>query len=191
MIIVVGGGPFGLSTAVHLVEAGEDVLLIRPSSTENTSHNDHSRLYRCQAGKTGFWVEASGKSIESMKRRGIELNDVGYVGVSKGESPWREMQGNAACLNTPEIYKIRSQEGEDWKIFPQTENAGWFDAISWREKMEQRFISLGGKIKDGLVTQVVDAGDGAVQVDVEIKYVGERSLVRSEVTSRSNTRRGG
>ena len=47
-IIIIGGGPFGSSTALHLstLAPSAPLLVIAPKGSTHHAHNDTSRLYR-------------------------------------------------------------------------------------------------------------------------------------------------
>ena len=172
--VVVGGGCFGLSTALYLREAGHTVRLIRPVSTENTAHNDTSRLYRIQqSNKAAFWKTAAARSIASMKRRGVDMVECGYVGIARGDSEWSRAQEGGMEGDVPREYNLGTGVGVD-KYYPQNVDAGYFDVIKWREKMEGIFVSLGGLLVDGGVkcVRVSEASMVEVEVDGEEGGIG-------------------
>ena len=153
-IVVVGGGPFGLSTAVHLLLSEEslNVTLIRPDDPKCTAHNDTSRLYRTHASSTGFWAEASAASVKAMEGRGVSLKEVGHVGVALGDSSWARSQ-SGGIIGVDDKYCVRG-DGKDWRHFPQEEGAGYFDVLMWKELMERVFREGGGVIVNGTVTEI-------------------------------------
>ena len=173
-VLVIGGGPFGLSTAVHLASSPNvRVVLCRPSSQAKTSHNDRSRLYRTQ-GVTGFWSTVSEKAIGSMERFGVELEEVGYVGISNGESPWRLKQGGLITGVPPKYHVSSSSSSAEWMHDPQDDGAGYFDPLKWRQKMEVIFRDKGGIIIDGKVTRIKEEDGVTVEV---IKEGAESSMI--------------
>lgn len=174
-IVIVGGGTFGLSTALWLVRnnyqnvtvidlydipsnisAANDVNKIIQSSYTDEFHENLAReslelwksdeVFKNQFHEVG--IIYSSVSEESLK----ELNDLNDRRIKSGRSKLKFFETKSDFQG-----KIPELKGplEGWKGFYQEDECGWAHAKNSLISAANEFLKLGGQIKVGNVDQLI------------------------------------
>ncbi len=154
--IVIGAGIFGVSTAIHLSEAGYKVVLIEQGAIPHplSASDDISKAVRVEYGSDELYFNMARESIEGWKKWNVILgvdvyHEVGYTMFSK-----RNISSEVQSYEQASLHLLR-KHGYSFESFYGEEISARFPCIREGAFAEAVYNPAGGYVESGTAIKLL------------------------------------